>query len=179
MGQTHHVCLLSSANGWKERGDGLWKATLRLLDWSGEAGDAFLLCFLIASSVWLTLSCSLVSVPDALRSHGWPDLGIINSSDVVEDVRRITAVTQLPLLVDVDTGFGGAFGESFQSPLFRMLSLSLPFATVVCFCLSFSLCCFDVIFLLCRWCCLPFSSCRFLSFFFCFGRFLSLCVCML
>jgi methylisocitrate lyase len=42
-------------------------------------------------------------------SYGLPDLGITNCSDVIEDVRRITRVTNLPLLVDIDTGFGGAF----------------------------------------------------------------------
>jgi len=46
----------------------------------------------------------------ATASHGMPDLGITNLNDVLEDVRRITSVTQLPLLVDIDTGFGSAFG---------------------------------------------------------------------
>jgi methylisocitrate lyase len=46
----------------------------------------------------------------ANASHGLPDLGIINLADVTEDARRITAATDLPLLVDVDTGFGEAFG---------------------------------------------------------------------
>jgi len=45
----------------------------------------------------------------ANASHGWPDLGIITLNDVLEDARRITATTDVPLLVDVDTGFGGAF----------------------------------------------------------------------
>jgi methylisocitrate lyase len=40
-------------------------------------------------------------------SLGVPDLGITALADVLEDVRRITAVTSAPLLVDVDTGFGG------------------------------------------------------------------------
>lgn len=39
-------------------------------------------------------------------SLGMPDLGIIGLEDVLVDVRRITAVCDLPLLVDVDTGFG-------------------------------------------------------------------------
>src|SRR5690606_2937684 len=43
-------------------------------------------------------------------SHGLPDLGITTLQDVLEDARRITAACPLPLLVDVDTGFGGAFG---------------------------------------------------------------------
>jgi methylisocitrate lyase len=45
----------------------------------------------------------------ANASYGMPDLGITNLGDVLEDVRRITAVTELPLLVDADTGWGGAF----------------------------------------------------------------------
>ncbi|MFW5453350.1 methylisocitrate lyase [Thioalkalivibrio sulfidiphilus] len=42
----------------------------------------------------------------AAGSLGLPDLGISTLHDVLEDVRRITYVTELPLLVDVDTGFG-------------------------------------------------------------------------
>lgn len=45
----------------------------------------------------------------ANASFGLPDLGITQLADVVEDARRITGVTDLPLLVDVDTGFGDAF----------------------------------------------------------------------
>lgn len=45
----------------------------------------------------------------AANSLGMPDLGISSLEDVLIDVRRITAVCNLPLLVDVDTGFGGAF----------------------------------------------------------------------
>lgn len=45
----------------------------------------------------------------ANASYGLPDLGITTLNDVLEDVRRITSVTDLPLLVDGDTGFGGAF----------------------------------------------------------------------
>src|SRR5437763_10870714 len=45
----------------------------------------------------------------AAASIGVPDLGITTLDDVLTDVRRITAVTALPLLVDADTGFGGAF----------------------------------------------------------------------
>jgi methylisocitrate lyase len=40
---------------------------------------------------------------------GVPDLGIITLEDVLVDVRRITDASTLPLLVDVDTGFGSAF----------------------------------------------------------------------
>jgi len=45
----------------------------------------------------------------ANASFGLPDLGITTLGDVLEDVRRVTAATKLPLLVDVDTGFGSAF----------------------------------------------------------------------
>jgi len=45
----------------------------------------------------------------AAGSLGLPDLGISTMDDVLTDVRRITDVCALPLLVDVDTGFGGAF----------------------------------------------------------------------
>jgi methylisocitrate lyase len=45
----------------------------------------------------------------AANSLGLPDLGVSALEDVLIDVRRITAVCDLPLLVDVDTGFGGAF----------------------------------------------------------------------
>jgi methylisocitrate lyase len=45
----------------------------------------------------------------AAASLGMPDLGISELEDVLVDVRRITAVCSLPLLVDIDTGFGGAF----------------------------------------------------------------------
>jgi len=45
----------------------------------------------------------------ANASFGLPDLGITSLSDVLEDVRRITSATALPVLVDIDTGWGGAF----------------------------------------------------------------------
>jgi len=44
----------------------------------------------------------------AAGSLGLPDLGISNLDDVLTDVRRITDVCDLPLLVDADTGFGGS-----------------------------------------------------------------------
>lgn len=44
----------------------------------------------------------------AAGSLGIPDLGISNLDDVLTDVRRITDVCDLPLLVDVDTGFGSS-----------------------------------------------------------------------
>jgi methylisocitrate lyase len=45
----------------------------------------------------------------ANASFGLPDLGITTLNDVCEEVRRITAATRLPLLVDADTGWGSAF----------------------------------------------------------------------
>jgi len=45
----------------------------------------------------------------ANASLGLPDLGITTLDDVLEDTRRITGATPLPLLVDADTGFGSAF----------------------------------------------------------------------
>ena len=45
----------------------------------------------------------------AAGSLGMPDLGISTLDDVLTDVRRITDVSALPLLVDIDTGWGGAF----------------------------------------------------------------------
>ncbi|HEX4032719.1 MAG TPA: methylisocitrate lyase [Terracidiphilus sp.] len=45
----------------------------------------------------------------AANSLGLPDLGISTMEDVLIDVRRITDATPLPLLVDIDTGWGGAF----------------------------------------------------------------------
>ena len=45
----------------------------------------------------------------AANSLGIPDLGISTMEDVLTDVRRITDVVPLPLLVDIDTGWGGAF----------------------------------------------------------------------
>lgn len=45
----------------------------------------------------------------AANSLGMPDLGISTMDDVLTDVRRITAASSLPLLCDIDTGWGGAF----------------------------------------------------------------------
>lgn len=45
----------------------------------------------------------------ANASFGLPDLGMTSLNDVCEDIRRITGATELPLLVDADTGWGGAF----------------------------------------------------------------------
>jgi len=45
----------------------------------------------------------------ANASFALPDLGVTTLNDVLEDARRITRATDLPLLVDIDTGFGSAF----------------------------------------------------------------------
>jgi len=45
----------------------------------------------------------------AANSLGIPDLGISTMDDVLIDARRITDASNLPLLVDIDTGWGGAF----------------------------------------------------------------------
>jgi len=45
----------------------------------------------------------------ANASYGLPDLGMTNLKDVLEDARRITNIVDLPLLVDIDTGWGSAF----------------------------------------------------------------------
>ncbi|MXZ43925.1 MAG: methylisocitrate lyase [Gammaproteobacteria bacterium] len=45
----------------------------------------------------------------AAASYGIPDLGITSLDNVLEDARRITSVSTLPLLVDIDTGWGNEF----------------------------------------------------------------------
>ena len=45
----------------------------------------------------------------ATHTYGQPDLAITNLSDVLSEVRKITDACDLPLMVDVDTGFGGHF----------------------------------------------------------------------
>src|SRR5690606_9878404 len=45
----------------------------------------------------------------ANASYGLPDLGMTSLNDVIIDVDRITSACELPLLVDIDTGWGGAF----------------------------------------------------------------------
>jgi methylisocitrate lyase len=51
----------------------------------------------------------------ANASYGLPDLGITSLNDVCEDVRRISGASELPLLVDADTGWGAAFNISRTS----------------------------------------------------------------
>jgi methylisocitrate lyase len=65
-------------------------------------------CALLAERVGFK-SIYLSGAGVANASFGMPDLGITSLNDVLADVRRITAVTQLPLLVDADTGWGSAF----------------------------------------------------------------------
>ncbi|MFL0806886.1 MAG: methylisocitrate lyase [Oceanobacter sp.] len=48
----------------------------------------------------------------ANHSYGLPDLGMTSMNDVLEDVRRISSAVETPLLVDIDTGWGGAFNIS-------------------------------------------------------------------
>ena len=48
----------------------------------------------------------------AAASYGIPDLGITSLEDVLIDAKRITNASSLPLLVDIDTGWGGAFNIS-------------------------------------------------------------------
>lgn len=52
----------------------------------------------------------------ANASYGLPDLGMTSLNDVLEDVRRITSAVDTPLMVDIDTGWGGAFniGRAIQ-----------------------------------------------------------------
>ena len=45
----------------------------------------------------------------ANASYGMPDLGMTSLDNVLEDIHRITGASELPLLVDADTGWGGAF----------------------------------------------------------------------
>ena len=45
----------------------------------------------------------------ANASYGFPDLAVTTLENVLEDARRITGASSLPLLVDIDTGWGGAF----------------------------------------------------------------------
>ncbi|MBS62297.1 methylisocitrate lyase [Salinisphaera sp.] len=52
-------------------------------------------------------------------SYGLPDLGMTTMNDVLEDVRRITYATDVPLLVDIDTGWGSAFNIARTVKLFE------------------------------------------------------------
>lgn len=72
------------------------------------AGAVNAYCAIMAEQVgFRALYLSGAGVANA--SYGLPDLGIIALADVLEDARRITRATSLPLLVDIDTGWGTAF----------------------------------------------------------------------
>ena len=71
------------------------------------AGTINAYCALLAEQAgFRALYLSGAGVANA--SHGIADLGVTSLNDVLEEVRRITSVTELPLLVDVDTGWGSA-----------------------------------------------------------------------
>ena len=89
-------------------GDRLWNAidAERPLQIAGVV-NAY--CALLAErSGFRALYLSGAGVANA--SFGLPDLGVTNLGDVCEDARRICGATELPLLVDADTGFGSALG---------------------------------------------------------------------
>src|SRR5471032_2386352 len=65
----------------------------------------------------------------AAGSLGLPDLGISNLDDVLTDVRRITDVCDLPLLVDVDTGFGASAFNVARTVRARRSSASRRWST--------------------------------------------------
>ena len=72
------------------------------------AGTVNALCALLAERAGFNaLYLSGAGVANA--SFGLPDLAMTTLNDVVEEVRRICAVSQLPILVDADTGWGGPF----------------------------------------------------------------------
>ena len=60
----------------------------------------------------------------AANSLGMPDLGISTMEDVLTDARRIVDATRMPLLVDIDTGWGGAFNIGAHDPVVRATSAS-------------------------------------------------------
>src|SRR5918993_3734953 len=65
-------------------------------------------CALLAERAgFRTIYLSGAGVANA--SFAMPDLGMTTLNDVLEDARRITRASDVPLLVDADTGFGGAF----------------------------------------------------------------------
>jgi methylisocitrate lyase len=66
-------------------------------------------CALLAErAAYRALYLSGAGVANA--SFGLPDLGVTNLGDLCEDARRVCSVTELPLLVDADTGFGSELG---------------------------------------------------------------------
>ena len=67
---------------------------------------------LLAERAGLHVRSIFLGAGVANASFGLPDLGITSLNDVCEDVRRITSATDVPLLVDADTGWGAAFNIS-------------------------------------------------------------------
>ena len=60
----------------------------------------------------------------AANSLGMPDLGISTMEDVLIDARRITAVCSLPLMVDIDTGWGSAFNIARTIKMFTQAEVA-------------------------------------------------------
>lgn len=60
----------------------------------------------------------------AANSLGMPDLGISTMEDVLTDARRITAVCNLPLMVDIDTGWGSAFNIARTIKMFTQAEVA-------------------------------------------------------
>ena len=60
----------------------------------------------------------------AANSLGMPDLGISTMEDVLTDARRITGASSLPLLVDIDVGWGGAFNIARTIRLFEQAGVA-------------------------------------------------------
>ncbi|MGL5359818.1 MAG: methylisocitrate lyase [Shewanella sp.] len=60
----------------------------------------------------------------ANASYGLPDLGMTSMNDVLIDAGRITSATQLPLLVDIDTGWGGAFNIALTIKEFEKIGVA-------------------------------------------------------
>jgi methylisocitrate lyase len=83
------------------------RAALRIEQPVQVVGTMNAYCALMAESIgFRALYVSGAGVANA--SYGLPDLGLTTLNDVLEDVRRITSVTDLPVLVDIDTGWGNA-----------------------------------------------------------------------
>ncbi len=68
-------------------------------------GTIHALCAMMAEKAGFR-SIYLSGAGVANASHGLPDLGVTNLEDVLIDARRITAATSIPLLIDIDTGWG-------------------------------------------------------------------------
>ena len=96
---------MSAASEVTRTGGERFRAALRAERPLQIAGTVNALCALLAEQAgFRAIYLSGSGVANA--SHGLPDLGMTTLQDVLEDARRITSVTQLPLLVDIDTGWG-------------------------------------------------------------------------